>query len=135
MDDPTVYLVMADALLVTHFAFVSFVVLGFLLRVAGLLAGWAWVRNRVFRLTHLGAIGIVVVQAWLGRICPLTTWENELRMRGGEGTYTETFIQHWLHRVLFYEAEPWVFTAIYTAFGALVLLVWGFEWSRRRPDR
>lgn len=126
---------MADALLVTHFAFVSFVVLGFLLRVTGLLAGWTWVRNRVFRLTHLGAIGIVIVQAWLGRICPLTTWENELRMRGGEATYTETFIQHWLHRVLFYEAEPWVFTAIYTAFGALVLLVWGFEWSRRRPDR
>ncbi|TDJ47729.1 MAG: DUF2784 domain-containing protein [Gammaproteobacteria bacterium] len=135
MNNPTVYRIMADALLVTHFAFVAFVVLGFMLRVAGLLASWAWASNRVFRLTHLGAIGIVVAQAWLGRICPLTAWENALRMRAGEGVYTETFIQHWLHRVLFYDAEPRVFTAIYTVFGVLVLLAWAVDRSRHHSHR
>lgn len=107
-----------------HFAFVCFVVVGFLLILAGLFAGWGWVRNRTFRLAHVAAIVFVVVQGWAGRVCPLTSWENELRRRAGQDTYTETFIQHWLHRVLFYDAEPWVFAAIYTVFGALVLLVW-----------
>ena len=115
---------MADGILVVHFAFVSFVVVGFLLILIGLVAGWSWVRNRWFRLAHVAAILIVVAQAWVGRICPLTVWENELRRRAGQDAYSESFVQHWLHRLLFYDAEPWVFTTIYTVFGALVVLVW-----------
>ncbi len=41
-----------------------------------------------------------------------------------ESSYEETFVEHWLHKVLFFEAEPWVFTMIYTGFGVLVVLVW-----------
>jgi len=126
MNDPLIYRILADGMLVAHFAFVVFVVVGFLLILIGLAADWNWVRNRYFRLAHLAAIAVVVLQAWAGRICPLTLWENILRQRAGQETYTETFVQHWLHRLLFYEAEPWVFTAIYTVFGALVLLVWWF---------
>ncbi|MDH3991140.1 MAG: DUF2784 domain-containing protein [Gammaproteobacteria bacterium] len=47
-----------------------------------------------------------------------------MRRRAGESGYTESFIEHWLHKVLFYQAEPWVFTVIYTLFGALVLAAW-----------
>jgi len=119
-----VYRVLADAILVTHFGFVIFVVGGFVLILLGLRRGWSWVRNRKFRLAHLAAIGIVMVQAWLGRICPLTLWESELRRLGGQAPYTETFVQHWLHQWMFFNAEPWVFAAIYTAFGALVALTW-----------
>lgn len=129
MDVQLLYRLLADAMLLLHFAFVGFVVVGFALILVGLLAGWRWIHNRYFRLAHLAAIGVVVAQAWLSRICPLTTWENELRRRAGQDFYAETFVQHWLHRVLFYDAEPWVFTAIYTVFGALVLLVW---WLSRR---
>ena len=118
------YNVLADTILVVHFAFVVFVVLGFLLILIGLLARWSWIHNRYFRITHLAAIGFVVLQAWFGQYCPLTIWENELRRRAGQSGYTESFIEHWLHKVLFYQAEPWVFTTIYTCFGALVLLVW-----------
>ncbi|MFW2403549.1 MAG: DUF2784 domain-containing protein [Gammaproteobacteria bacterium] len=124
MDDAAVLGLLADAVLVVHFAFVAFVVLGFLLMLVGLAAHWRWVRNRTFRIAHLCAIGVVVAQAWLGKICPLTVWENELRRRAGQDAYAETFVQHWLHELLFYDAEPWVFTAIYTVFGVLVLLVW-----------
>ena len=124
MDAAALYGLMADGILVVHFAFVLFVVLGLALILVGLRARWAWVHNRSFRIAHVAAIGIVVVQAWLGRLCPLTVWENELRRRAGQLDYQAGFVQHWLHRVLFFEAEPWVFTAIYTAFGALVVLVW-----------
>ena len=118
------YSLLADTILVIHFIFVVFVVIGFLLILIGLLAGWSWIHNRYFRITHLAAIGFVVLQAWLGRFCPLTIWENELRQRAGQSGYTESFIGHWLHEILFYQAEPWVFTTIYTCFGILVLLVW-----------
>ena len=118
------YGVLADTILVVHFAFVVFVVLGFLLILIGLLARWSWIHNLYFRIAHLTAIGIVVLQAWFGRFCPLTIWENELRQRAGQSGYAESFIEHWLHKILFYQAEPWVFTAIYTCFGILVLLVW-----------
>ena len=124
MNDVTLYSLLADTILVVHFAFVVFVVFGFVLILIGLPAGWAWIHNRTYRITHLAAIGIVVLQAWLGRLCPLTIWENELRRRAGQPDYEETFVQHWLHQILFYEAESWVFTATYTVFGALVLLVW-----------
>ena len=78
--------------------------------IAGLVRGWRWVRNPWFRFIHLGAIGIVVIQAWLNVICPLTIWENNLREKAGEATYAGSFIQHWLHKLIFYQAEAWVFT-------------------------
>ena len=119
-----IYSLLADTVLIIHFAFVVFVVFGLVLIIIGLLNRWSWVRNRVFRVTHLVAVGVVVLQGWLGQLCPLTIWENELRRRAGEPDYSETFVEHWLHEILFYQAEPWVFTTIYTCFGALVVLVW-----------
>lgn len=118
------YAIAADAVLVTHAAFVAFVVVGQALILAGLARGWRWVRDFRFRLAHLAAIGIVVAQAWLGVFCPLTVLENNLRVRAGEAAYAESFIGHWLHRLIFFDAEPWVFTAVYTAFAAVVVLTW-----------
>ena len=133
MNDADLYRLLADTILVVHFAFVMFVVGGFMLILAGLLARWSWVHNRVFRVTHLAAIGIVVLQAWFAQLCPLTVWENELRRRAGQPDYTESFVEHWLHEILFYEAAPWVFTTVYTCFGVLVVLIW-FLGRRGRPE-
>jgi hypothetical protein len=130
MADPRLYSLLADVVLVAHFLFVSFVVGGLLARLAGLAAGWAWVRSALFRRAHLGAVAIVVIQAWFGLICPLTRWESALRARAGQAPYDETFIQFWLHRALFYQAEPWVFTLVYTVFGAAVLAAWLPGWRR-----
>ena len=114
----------ADLVLVIHALFVGFVVLGFVLILAGLARGWAFVRRPGFRYAHLAAIGIVVVQAWFGIECPLTTLESALRARAGEAGYGTTFIQHWLYRLLYYRADTWVFTVVYTVFAAAVALVW-----------
>lgn len=124
MTDAGLYGMLATTILVVHFAFVVFVVFGLLLILIGLAARWSWIHNSYFRIMHLVAVAIVVLQAWLGRLCPLTIWENALRRRAGQAGYDETFIDHWLHKILFYQAEPWVFTTIYTCFGALVLLAW-----------
>lgn len=123
MNQPGLNLLLADLILVVHFVFVLFAVFGFGIVIVGRFIGWSWIYNPVLRMTHLGAIAFVVVQAWLGRLCPLTVWENRLRSRAGQGVYEDSFVQHWLHRVLYYEAEPWVFGVVYTLFGALVLAV------------
>lgn len=115
---------LADAVLVVHGLFVSFVVFGFLLTLAGLARGWNWVRHPGFRYLHLVAIGVVVLQAWFAIECPLTTLENALRVRAGEAGYGTSFIQFWLHRVLYYQADVWVFTLLYSLFGTAVALVW-----------
>ena len=124
MNSAALYGLLADAILVIHFLFVVFVVFGLALILIGLRARWSWIHNRIFRSAHLAAIGIVVLQAWLGQLCPLTVWENDLRRLAGQSAYEETFVEHWLHQVLFYQAEPWVFAMIYTGFGVLVVLVW-----------
>jgi len=107
-----------------HFAFVVFVVCGFVLILIGLIANWSCVNNRYFRITHLLAVAIVVLQAWFGQICPLTLWESALRQKAGQVGYEQSFVAHWLHKLLFYEAEAWVFTTVYTVFAAFVVLVW-----------
>ncbi|MEO7385355.1 MAG: DUF2784 domain-containing protein [Gammaproteobacteria bacterium] len=125
---------LADLVLVIHALFVGFVVIGFALILVGLGRGWRWVRHPGFRYAHLAAIGVVVVQAWFGIECPLTTLESALRASVGETGYADSFIQTWLYRLLFYRADAWVFGLVYTAFGAGVALVWWFAppW-RRQP--
>lgn len=125
------YLLAADAVLLLHVLFVVFVVVGLLLIVAGSLMSWDWVRNWWFRVTHLVAIGVVVLQSWLGVICPLTKLEMLLRSKAGETTYAGSFVAHWLEAILYYRAPAWVFAASYTAFGAIV--VW--SWVRVPPHR
>jgi polyferredoxin len=125
---------LADAVLVVHTGVVLFVVGGLAAIVAGNLLGWRWVNGRTFRLLHLVTIGVVVLQAWLGELCPLTILESWLRVRAGQHGYPAGFIAHWLHRLLYWEAPLWVFGLAYSAFGALVLLAW-WRWPPRRHPR
>jgi hypothetical protein len=120
----------ADLILVLHVAIVAFAVLGQLLFMAGGMRGWAWVRTPWVRLAHLALIGFVVAQSWLGEICPLTIWEQALRLQAGQASYGGSFIEHWLSRLIFFNAPAWVFVAAYTAFSALVLLSW-WRWPPR----
>lgn len=122
------YSILADIVLIIHAAFVGFVVLGLVVILVGLQRCWHWVRNFWFRMAHLFSIGIVVLQSWLGIICPLTIWENQLRLLGKEIAYSGSFVAYWLHKIIFYRAESWVFTVIYTLFGLLVLVTW--LWGR-----
>jgi hypothetical protein len=120
------YRLLADFVLVVHVWFVLFVIIGLLLTLVGYFMKWGWVRNPWFRWLHLAAIGVVVLQAWAGVICPLTILENWLRAKAGGVTYAGSFIAYWLRSMLFYRAEPWVFTVAYSSFGALVLASWFF---------
>ena len=131
MDTSTIFLLAADAILLLHVLFVAFVVIGLLLIFLGKARGWSWVRNPWFRSAHVAAIGVVILQSWLGVICPLTTSEMALRSRAGDAVYSGSFISHWLETILYYQAPAWVFAVCYTAFGAVVVASW--FWVRPRP--
>ncbi|MEM9621269.1 MAG: DUF2784 domain-containing protein [Pseudomonadota bacterium] len=126
---------LADLILVLHVAVVAFVVLGQFAFLLGWHLGWAWVRWYWLRLTHLCTIIFVVVQTWLGQLCPLTIWEQQLRAAAGQDAYSESFIEHWFSRLLYYDAPWWVFVSAYTAFGALVVLTWWRLPPRRQTAR
>ena len=130
MEDGALYVLAADAILLVHFVFVTFVIFGLIFILLGKMRAWSWVRNPWFRYAHIAGIGVVVLQSWLGAICPLTTWEMALRERAGDAVYSGAFIGHWLESILYYRAPEWVFVAAYTVFGMLVAASW--YWVRPR---
>ncbi|MGJ4730608.1 DUF2784 domain-containing protein [Luteimonas sp. SDU101] len=126
---------LADAVLALHLGVVAFVVLGTLAILVGGPRGWRVVRRFGLRATHLGLMLVIALQAWLGRLCPLTDWEHALRIRAGQDTYGGSFVQHWLSRLIYFEAPWWVFVLGYTAFAGIVLACW-WRWPplRRSPQ-
>ena len=111
---------LADVILVVHFAFVAFVVGGLALIWIGAAAGWQWVRNFWFRVAHLAAIAFVAIEAVVGVLCPLTVWEAALRGAQAE----KSFVAQWVHRLLFYDFPEWVFTVLHVGFALLVAASW-----------
>lgn len=120
------YQLLADAVLLIHFSVVLFVVGGLALILAGNFLDWRWVNHYWFRLLHLTAIGVVIAESWLGITCPLTTLEWWLREQIGVRPESASFIQHWVHTVIFYDAPNWAFAMVYTVFGVLVAATWWF---------
>ena len=131
MEMRKVYSVIADVILVIHFVFIAFVLGGEACIVIGYFRSWQWVRCLMFRVCHILAIGVVVAQAWANQMCPLTLWENALRVRAGGPPYAETFVQHWVGRLVYYDAPQWFFTAMYSLFGLVVF----FSWVWVRPEK
>lgn len=108
----------ADALLLLHFAIVAFIVGGLIVIWIGGARGWTWVRNLWLRLAHLAAIAFVAAEALLGYACPLTIWEDLLR----GGIRPESFVARWVYRALYYNAPEWVFTAAYSLWAAATVV-------------
>ncbi len=127
--NPATAALLADALLALHVGVVVFVVGLLPLVLVGGARGWRWVRHRGLRLAHLMLMVFIAAQAWLGQLCPLTVWEQDLRRLAGQAAYGESFIEHWLSRLLYWDLPWWVFVATYTGFAGLV--VWA--WWRVRP--
>ena len=131
---PAIAALLADALLALHMGVVLFVVGLLPLVLVGGALGWRWVRNFRLRLTHLALMVFIAAQAWLDQLCPLTVWEQNLRRIAGESSYRESFIEHWLSRLLYWEAPWWVFVAAYTGFAVLVVGAWWWVRPSRTPQ-
>jgi len=86
-----VYQVLADLVVLAHFGFIAFVVLG------GLLAfRWTWVPW-----LHMPAMAWGVFIELTGRICPLTPLENSLRRAGGLTEYSQGFVDRYIAPIVY----------------------------------
>ncbi len=104
------YQFLADALVVVHFLFIVFVVIGgiFLIRRPWL----AWV--------HLPAAVWGATVELSGWVCPLTPLENYLRQRGGGAAYHGDFIEYYLLPLIYPENLT---AAMQYVFGVVVIAV------------
>lgn len=102
--------VLADAVLVLHFLFVLFVVLGGLL-----VLRWRWIAW-----LHVPAALWGVAIEFGGWICPLTPLENQLRTRAGQPTYEGDFIARYLMPVIYPEGLT---RETQVAFGFIALIL------------
>jgi polyferredoxin len=117
------YSFLADVVVAVHVAYVGFVMVGLLLILAGWLWRWGWVRNPWFRIAHLLAIVTVGLEAVCGIDCPLTVWEDRLRALAGQEVNGVSFVGRMLHRMIFYEVDPWILDLGHILFALLVIAV------------
>jgi hypothetical protein len=121
-----IWSLIADALVLIHFAFTVFVIFG------GLLI-WRW---RWTALLHLPALAWGCWVEVSHGICPLTPLENHFRQLGGEAGYTGGFLAHYLVAVLYPPGLTWHIQWLLA--GLLVLLnlaVYGWLLLQLRSER
>jgi uncharacterized protein DUF2784 len=111
-------MLLADIVLVIHFFYVLFVVGSLPVIWIGAWLKFGFVRNFWFRFAHLAAILFVVAESLVGVTCPLTVWENALRQVESDSS----FMQVWLHRIMFFSLPEWVFTVAYILFALLIAI-------------
>ena len=95
------YKIIADIIVVLHFVWIIFMLLGFFLTICGFFRekffDW-W----LFRTLHLLGILFVGILTILRRFCPLTVLENLSRARySPESTYPGSFIVHYIEKLVY----------------------------------
>lgn len=85
------YDLLADLVVLLHFAFIVFAVLG-----GALALRWAWMPW-----LHLPALGWGAYAELSGRICPLTPLENALRAAAGGATYAQGFVERYIVPIVY----------------------------------
>lgn len=117
------YRLLADLVVLVHFGFVLFVVLGGLLALRWPRAAWL----------HLPAALWGAGIEFAAGICPLTPLENRLRRLGGEAGYTGGFVEHYVLPVLYPDGLTREVQLVLGTFVlALNLVVYTILWRRRR---
>jgi Protein of Unknown function (DUF2784) len=120
-DFPATCRALADGVLVLHFLFLAFVLLGALLVVRHPIVAWF----------HLPAVFWGAVIEFKGWICPLTPLENRLRELGGQAPYTTSFIERYV-LPLVYPAHLTRELQIFFAVGVLVINAGLYGWLLMR---
>jgi hypothetical protein len=115
-----IYRILADAVVLLHFTFLAFVVLGGLLVLRWRKVAWL----------HLPAVAWGIYVEMVLHYCPLTPLENWLRERGGLGAYDTGFIVHYILPVIY---PPGITPGLQFFLGVLLLIsyavIYALAWT------
>lgn len=117
------YRVAADLVMVLHFLFVVFVLLGGI-------AVWRWFWVAWLHVPAFAWGVLVAVNRW---ICPLTPLEQRLRAAAGDEGYQGGFIAHYIEPLIYPEGVGYEFKMFFAGMLAIlnVALYW-HAWRRRK---
>ena len=116
------YKILADIIVSVHFAWILFMLVGFILTVRGLFCG-NFLNRWIFRSLHLCGIAYVSLLAMMGKYCPLTLWENILRAKYDPSlTYPGSFMIHYAQKLVYPDINP-LFIRVPTTFIAVFTVV------------
>jgi NO-binding membrane sensor protein with MHYT domain len=116
-----VWIGLADLVLLAHLAYLAFLPTG------GFLA-WRWPQVLP---AHIVAVVVGLVSITIGFDCPLTSWEQSLRRRGGRRTYTDGFVDHYLTGHVYPHGYAWL---VQLVFALCVVASYTGLALRRRSD-
>ncbi len=120
------YKILADIIVVMHFAWILFMLVGFIFTIAGFF--WKRFFDRwLFRTVHLLGIIYVSLLVIMGKYCPLTILENTLRQKyDPELTYTGSFMIHYIERLVYPDINPLIIqipTTFIAVFSILAFII------------
>ena len=115
----------ADMLLTLHAVFIVFAVFG------GLLVrwrrGWLWL--------HAPAAVWAAAVSTAGWICPLTPWEQALRVAAGQQGFSGGFVEHYLLAAIYPDGLTRdVQTVLGVGVVLINLLIYAWVWRRKRAS-
>lgn len=111
------YQILANFIVVIHFVFICFVVLG----------GFLVIRWRWMSFLHLASVAWAVLIEFKGWICPLTPLEQNLRHAADNAGYTGGFIEHYITPLIYPEGlTPTLKFAIGTFVLVINLAIYGW---------
>jgi hypothetical protein len=117
---------LADLVLLAHFAFVAFAIGGGLLVLRW--GGLRWL--------HWPVLAWAVSIELYGGICPLTPLENALRQAGGESGYEGGFVEHHLVPILYPgELTREIQVGLGLALAGFNVGIYALRWLRLRRSR
>jgi hypothetical protein len=127
------YEILADILVVLHFAFIVYVLLGGLLSLR-------WLRNIWFHLPCAAWGALIEFTGW---ICPLTPLEIRWRIMAGQQGYEDGFVSHYILPLVYppgltRSAQLWLGAGVIllnVAVYTVVILRWRRQRRRRDAHR
>jgi hypothetical protein len=115
------YQIAADIVIVIHFLWIAFVILGFPIIL--------WINSARWRLIHLAAVIWMILMQVSHSICPLTYLEAWLKSEGrGSEVYSGKFIIETIERLIYVDSVT-LEKIMYATGAYLVLIVLSF-WFR-----
>jgi len=125
------YRMLADALVVIHFVWIVFMIVGFALTVR---AFWkpAFFEWWLFRTIHLAGFIFVAALEILGKYCPLTIWENTFRRFYDPSlAYPGSFIVKYITKIIYPEIDPSVLVIPTVFIAGFTLIIFVLRPPRR----